>query len=291
MQKTKAPLVSVIMNCFNGETYLQEAINSVYSQAYTNWEIVFWDNLSVDSSAKIAKSYNGKLNYFASDKHTSLGEARVNAIKKAKGEYLAFLDCDDLWENDKLMIQVSSIDNNNEIGFIYSRCELISGKGDTLGFMPNNIKMSSLPSGEIFDDLIRKGCFIAFNSILISKKIYEKSGGFPIHYKNSIDYHLYLKIAYEYKVLAIDKIVCQSREHGKNLSYSQYVIGAEENIESIELFFPDERAILGVKYHYANLIVCLIREYKVFRAISTLFTHGGWLIVSKRAINKLCNSW
>ena len=56
MQKTKAPLVSVIMNCFNGETYLQEAIDSVYSQTYTNWEIVFWDNLSIDSSAKIAQS-------------------------------------------------------------------------------------------------------------------------------------------------------------------------------------------------------------------------------------------
>jgi len=291
MQKTKAPLVSVIMNCFNGETYLQEAIDSVYSQTYTNWEIVFWDNLSIDSSAKIAQSYNSKLNYYASDKNTSLGEARVNAIKKAKGKYLAFLDCDDLWENDKLMVQVNLMEVNDKIGFIYSRCELISANGARLGFMPNKIKMPSLPSGEIFNDLIKKGCFIAFNSILISKKKYEKSGGFPIHYKNSIDYHLYLKIAHEYKVLAVDKIVCQSREHGENLSYSQYVIGAEESIESVELFFPDERALLGVKYQYANLIVCLIREYKLFRAIITLFRYGGWLIVSKRVLRKIRNSW
>ena len=51
------PLVSVIMNCFNGEKYLREAIDSVIAQTYTNWEIIFWDNQSVDRSAEIFKSY------------------------------------------------------------------------------------------------------------------------------------------------------------------------------------------------------------------------------------------
>ena len=49
------------MNCYNGERYLRQAIDSVYAQTYNNWEIIFWDNYSIDRSAQIAKSYNSKL--------------------------------------------------------------------------------------------------------------------------------------------------------------------------------------------------------------------------------------
>ena len=53
-----APKVSIIVNCFNGERYLREAIDSIYAQTYQNWEIVFWDNLSTDNSPKIATTYD-----------------------------------------------------------------------------------------------------------------------------------------------------------------------------------------------------------------------------------------
>ena len=59
----KSPLVSVIMNCYNGETYLREAIDSIYAQTYQNWEIIFLDNASTDDSANIAKSYDKKIKY------------------------------------------------------------------------------------------------------------------------------------------------------------------------------------------------------------------------------------
>ena len=52
------PLMSILMNCFNGEKYLREAIDSVTEQTYTNWELIFWDNQSTDNSASIVKSYN-----------------------------------------------------------------------------------------------------------------------------------------------------------------------------------------------------------------------------------------
>ena len=96
------PCVSIIMNCHNGGSYLREAIDSVYLQTYSNWEIIFWDNASVDNSAIIANSYNFKLKYYKSEIKTNLGEARVRAIKKAKGKYIAFLDADDYWEDGYL---------------------------------------------------------------------------------------------------------------------------------------------------------------------------------------------
>ena len=96
MYKEK-PLVSIVMNCFNGERFLKEAIDSIYNQTYENWEIIFWDNSSSDNSALIAKSYDQKLKYFRSDKTTLLGVARDMAIKKAHGKFVAFLDTDDLY--------------------------------------------------------------------------------------------------------------------------------------------------------------------------------------------------
>jgi glycosyltransferase involved in cell wall biosynthesis len=74
---TEQPLVSVIMNCCNGEKYLQEAIDSVLAQTYKNWEIVFWDNQSIDDTAQIAKSYDDpRIKYHRSESFTPLGEAR-----------------------------------------------------------------------------------------------------------------------------------------------------------------------------------------------------------------------
>ena len=96
------PLVSVIMNCHNGERFLREAIDSVYAQTYSNWEIIFWDNVSTDDSSSIAQSYDNRLRYYLSEGFTSLGMARELAVQKSNGEYVAFLDCDDLWLPEKL---------------------------------------------------------------------------------------------------------------------------------------------------------------------------------------------
>ena len=65
------PLVSIIMNCYNGDHFLREAIESVYRQTYLNWEIIFWDNASIDNSANIAKSYDDRIKYYLAPNTTS----------------------------------------------------------------------------------------------------------------------------------------------------------------------------------------------------------------------------
>ena len=97
------PLVSIIMNCYNSDHFLREAIESVYDQTYSNWEIIFWDNASTDSSSIIARSYNdGKLKYYNADVNTTLGIARNAAIERSNGEIIAFLDVDDYWKKISL---------------------------------------------------------------------------------------------------------------------------------------------------------------------------------------------
>ncbi len=131
MQYNNQPLVSIIMNCYNGETFLHESIKSVLSQTYENWELIFWDNKSEDKSAEIFKSYNDKrFKYYYADQHTLLYAARNEAIKKSSGEFVAFLDTDDFWEKDKLELQIPLF-KDPRVGVVYGNLFVINEKLNT----------------------------------------------------------------------------------------------------------------------------------------------------------------
>ena len=109
VKNTDTPLVTVIMNCHNGQEFLDESLKSLLEQSYNNWELIFWDNCSTDNSKKILQSFSDdRIKYFKSDKFTSLYEARNNAVEKASGKYVGFLDTDDLWESSKIEKQLNS---------------------------------------------------------------------------------------------------------------------------------------------------------------------------------------
>lgn len=111
MPKINLPLISVIMNCHNGARYLKQSIKSLLNQKYNNWELIFWDNKSTDSSKKILLSFKDKrIKYFKSKNFLSLYKSRNLAIKKAKGKYVSFLDTDDWWASNKLKDQVSILE-------------------------------------------------------------------------------------------------------------------------------------------------------------------------------------
>lgn len=107
-------LVSIIVNCYNGEAFLDNALRSILHQSYPHWELIFWDNKSTDSSKSIFLSYHdSRFNYYYSDTHTRLYEARLSALNFCTGDYICFLDVDDWWEPDKLLVQLSSFTNDN----------------------------------------------------------------------------------------------------------------------------------------------------------------------------------
>ena len=82
--------ISIIVNCFNGEKYLKQTVDSILEQEYENWELIFWDNKSTDNSSKIFKKYNDvRIKYFLAYNHTSLYMARNLATEKATGDFLA----------------------------------------------------------------------------------------------------------------------------------------------------------------------------------------------------------
>ena len=125
----KQPLVSVIMNCYNGEKFLKEAIDSVYAQTYSNWEIIFWDNASTDGSATIANSYDDRVKYYRAKQTAPLYSSRNLALDKCQGEYIAFLDCDDVWVPKKLTIQLELL-IKSKLNMVYSSHDVIDQFGN-----------------------------------------------------------------------------------------------------------------------------------------------------------------
>ena len=109
------PVVSVIMNCHNGQNFLNEAIQSLIEQTYKNWELIFFDNCSNDNTFKIFNQFkNKRFKYFYSKKKLKLYKARNLALKKAKGEFITFLDTDDKWHYNKLAKQVNFFRKNKK---------------------------------------------------------------------------------------------------------------------------------------------------------------------------------
>ena len=280
------PLVSIIMNCYNSDQYLKDAIESVYAQTYTHWEIIFWDNGSTDESNMIANSYNNKLKYFYTKKTTLLGMARKLATEQAKGKYLAFLDCDDLWCKDKLKKQIKIFEESEEeLGIVYGGCEIIYEDG-----RPNTIfqKNQALPEGRVFN-IFAKNDFIPFVSAVVNKKFFFNCGGFPVHLKHSTDYWVFSRLTHDYPVAALQEVCCKYRVHSNNLSSSTAlrITGLLESIESLSLFLPEKAAKEGIAYYYVYLAVLYAKHWNIFRMIVVLTRNNIWWLFIKYATKKI----
>ena len=200
------PKVSVIMNCFNGEYYLRDAINSVINQTYKDWEVIFWDNGSTDKSAEIARLFGNRLQYFYTPTTYPLGKARNLAIQKAQGKYIAFLDCDDIWMPQKLEKQINLLESDTEIALVFS---------DAIYFNENGILCQIYlkfkpPRGKIFNALFRK-YFLCISSVILRRTAIQGLPWFDERIKLFEDACFFLRIAYRYKLDYYDEPLVKYR--------------------------------------------------------------------------------
>lgn len=170
--KDKKPLISIVVNCFNGERYLNECLKSILSQSYKNYEVIFWDNKSTDKSKLIFLNIkDNRFKYFADNEHVTLYGARNKALKFTSGKYIAFLDVDDMWYPDKLEKQVNVMEENSEIGFCYSGFKFFYENNKKLKSAFNNKK---LKSGYIFSNLI-KNYNVGILTLMVNKSIVDNN--------------------------------------------------------------------------------------------------------------------
>lgn len=232
------PKVSVLMNCLNNEKFLREAIDSVYAQTFKDWEIIFWeDSRSNDSSSQIAQSYDDKLRYFKSSEVVGLGELRNQAIKQAQGEYIAFLDCDDLWLPDKLEKQIPLFDNNPRIGLVISDTIFFDEKGP----IKQLYKKKKPPTGNVFKHLLTD-YFISLETAVMRKAAMDSlDEWFDKRFFMVEETDLFIRILHNWELGYVDQVLAKWRIHGANWSYQRKELAIQEKellMEKLSQIYP-----------------------------------------------------
>lgn len=179
--------VSVVLPCYNAETTLQRALDSVYVQTYKNFHICAVDDGSKDRTTQVLAA-NGCL--YASQVHGGPAAARNRAIRMSRSPFIAFLDADDEWLPRKLERQISLLKKEPNIGMVCTRCVLDgSAIGDSRLFS-NNVAMS----GRLFQTLALN-CFVFTPTVVIRRDCIEEVGLFQESLSVSEDFNLWLRIA------------------------------------------------------------------------------------------------
>ena len=225
---SKKPLVSIIMNCFNGEKYLIESLKSIQNQNYKNWELIFWDNKSTDRSKIFFKKFKDKrFKYYYAKKFTNLYTARNLAIKKAKGKILTFLDADDLWMPNKLSKQVNYFNKNKKAQILYSNYFNLK---KYFGMNFKNLQFKkSLPSGFITRELLNSYCVawltVALRKTLIKKKLFNEELDMVS------DFDFIINESFKKRIFCIQEPLAISRKHSGQLQRKNFYLQAEHYLK------------------------------------------------------------
>ena len=248
-------LVSVIINCFNGEKYLREAVNSVIVQTYKNWEIIFWDNQSTDQSAEIFKSFNDpRLKYYYAPSYTSLYKARNHAVEKSNGEFIAFLDSDDWWASEKLEIQMNLF-KDKEVGLVYSNYYIYNEETRRKKLATKK----KLPSGIVTNSLLAN-YNVGIITVIIRKKLFNTfKGGFDGKYNIIGDFDFIIKLSKVSKFACIQTGLSYWRSHKKNSSYINY----ELEIKELEDWLTNQKIFDRSKFDHLLKNVKLKTTYMI----------------------------
>lgn len=213
-EEENEPLISIIVNCYNGEKYLCEAIDSVLSQTYKNWELIFYDNQSNDNSAEIFKEYiDHRLHYIYAPNHTPLYEARNYAYEQSKGEFITFLDVDDWWEPTKLKDQIKLF-SDQCVGLVYSNFWIARTGSQKLKIAHKKI----LPSGFVLNEQL-KNYTVGMLTIMVRRTSLDSLNYvFDPYYQIMGDFDLVVRLAVEWKFGSIQRPNAYYRMHNNNMS-------------------------------------------------------------------------
>ena len=270
------PLVSILMNCYNGEKYIREAIDSVIAQTYTNWEIIFWDNASTDSSAEIAQSYDDKLKYFCVNETSELYEARNYALEKCTGKYVAFLDCDDIWMENKLEVQLQYANKYPEAGLFYSNAVNVrNGKNGSVVFKSKNdcdvITFQHL--------LVRYD--VSMCTLLVARSLLNEYGGFDKRFTVTGDMELCVRLAHDHPVLRVSEVLAKIGIHDDCLTLRKMGLFSDEKLLLLEKMIYNYDGFLK---EYTDESIFVVRN-SMFKKAVVCWRDGNSVLARKLIVN------
>lgn len=218
-------MLSIIIPSYNHEKYISESIQSVISQTYQNWELIIVDDGSKDNSVNIIKKYTNERIHLIEQKNQGAHNAINRGLLEAKGDYLAILNSDDVYEPNRFKVMIAEMEKFPEIGFLCSYIRVINSDGKNLGVKQGwkNMEPWIVPNKELSfaatDDfklnLIMANFISTTSNFLFTKKLYDKIGGMRnLRFAHDWDFALRAAEVTECKI--IEKPLLKYRIHDSN---------------------------------------------------------------------------
>ena len=241
-RNTETSLVSIIVPTYNNEKYIAETLDSIFAQSYKNIEVILVDDGSTDLTQEVIAPYLKKIQYNY-QQNQGVAVARNVALDMASGEYVAFLDGDDIWEADNLAIKVGVLAKRHDLGGVFSDFSVFNEEGflhkkgtkKIFGvFKRRKKKMSEIlngldtvcldndrkivfHSGKIFDDLFM-GNFILPSTMVVRREYADSIGRFEPHLRTQQDYEYWLRFSRKYQFGYVDDVLVRYRRHSQQLT-------------------------------------------------------------------------
>ena len=200
----KDRLITVIIPAFKAGNYIKETIQGVLDQTHTNFELIIVDDGSPDDQAEViiplAKE-DDRIQYIK-QKNAGVSSARNHGYRLSKGDYLAFLDADDIWLPNNLEKKLAKFANDSAVGLVHSDMAIMDGNSKLTG------EIKSGKEGAILDDLLAWNgtCIPTPSSILVKREVLEKVGGFDLELSNAADQEFFFRVAQNYKIGRVPEV-------------------------------------------------------------------------------------
>ena len=234
-----APTVSINLCCYNSEKFLEETLQSIFAQTYKDWELVIINDGSTDSTEKIIKEAIGQgypISYYWQE-NRGLGYSRNEALKRSTGQYIAFIDHDDVWLPTKLEKQVPRF-NDPDVDFVYGNYYQINADASQRHI--GSIKPQ--PRGDVFRRFL-KYYPVNLQTVMLRKSSLEKLDSlFDPELHMSEEYDLFMRLLYKGKAEYLDIPVAEYRIHEGMSSIrrmDQYPVENKYILEKLSRLIPD----------------------------------------------------
>jgi glycosyltransferase involved in cell wall biosynthesis len=192
------PLVSVVIPVFNGEKTIRETIESVLNQTLTDFELVVINDGSQDGTLDIVERIPDSRIQVFSYPNAGQSTSRNRGIEIAKGDYISFIDADDLWTPDKLEAQLQALQANPKAGVAYSWTDWIDESSQLLGKGSYNTEQGAVFTKLLLNDFVANG-----SNVLIRRQALTEVGGFDPSVTPAEDWDLWLRLAARYEFVAV----------------------------------------------------------------------------------------
>ncbi len=209
-----APLVSVVVPTYDGEAFVRETLDSVLAQDYAPLEVIVCDDGSRDGTIPILESYGSRIKVVR-QKNLGVAAARNRAAEEARGELIAFLDHDDVWEKHLLTTLVPMLTEHPDRDVVYADAWVIDTAGEKRGRRGTFLHYAE---GQVFEPLLH-GNFMPVETTLMRTSIFRAVGGCDVSLRYLEDYELCLRIAKRTRVGFHPEPLARYRIHERNLSH------------------------------------------------------------------------